>query len=178
LVTFAKSDLLADLSGQLWVRRGVVNSFTIEDEFCFANTVWKEQPDGIGRNGVSLFFLTQFNITFDFPNSIAYLKKNNNFGHRDATARSGLGFCRNRGRVVVERVEGDSPAEKCGIRANDIIKAVGGKNVDEVSLHDLSKALWYPRERIPLVIERDSKTIEMELTLPEPRFVSSDIRVK
>ncbi|HVX15341.1 MAG TPA: PDZ domain-containing protein [Pirellulales bacterium] len=177
LVESGKLHLIWEASGTAEVRHGLVNKFTIGDDFSFVDTAWDEHKHG--REGfVGLYFLTQFNVTFDFPHCVIYLKKNKNFGHRDAVVCCGLHAYRIDGQVVVQSVDEDGPAEKCGLRANDIIKAVDGKDADQARMFELFKAFWYPREHIPLVIERDSKTIEMELTLPEPpRFVLSRIRI-
>jgi S1-C subfamily serine protease len=77
-----------------------------------------------------------------------------------------LDFCRTDGQVVIEWVDPDGPAAKCGIRTKDVIKSVGRIDASQTRLFVLRKALSQPGERVRIVIERGSKTVEKELVLP------------
>jgi membrane-associated protease RseP (regulator of RpoE activity) len=78
-----------------------------------------------------------------------------------------------RGRgLLVSRVEEDTPAAKAGLRAGDVIIAVGGKGISERS--DIAQALsdHEPGDRVAVKIVRDGseKTVEVEIAeRPGPR---------
>lgn len=146
------------------LRQGVAGRCMIAG-FDFENSVWREHESRL-PNHLSLYFLTQFNVTFDFPNAVVYLSKSQHFGHADRIDVSGLHFRRIDGRVVIEFVDEGSPADKCGIIGNDVIKSVNGEDASRSRLFLLRKALSQPGSRISLVIQRGSERFERELTLP------------
>ena len=157
-------------SGQGLVRKGRISKCSIAG-FDFADTIWSEHKGHIAGY-VSLYFLTQFNVTFDFPNSVMYLEKSKNFRHADLIDLSGLHFRRIEDQVVIESVDDNSPAERCGIRAGDVIRALGSHDARTARLFVLRKSLCEARGRIPLVLQRGSQRFERELVLPEPTAVS------
>ena len=154
----------SDASGSVWRRHGIISKCSIAG-IEFTNTIWHEHQGGV-PNFVSLRFLTQFNITIDFPNSVMYLAKNKNFGRRDLVDLSGLHFRRIDGRTVIESVDDNSPADKLGIRGGDVINAIGTDEASTTRLFVLRKALCQPGSRIPLVLKRGTATFERELVLP------------
>lgn len=67
--------------------------------------------------------------------------------------------------VLVLEVQKDTPAEKAGLRAGDVIVSVDGKTVN--SLSDLSGRL--EEGNIQLEIIRDKKKQNVQVTIPSPR---------
>jgi hypothetical protein len=67
--------------------------------------------------------------------------------------------------VLVSRVEEDTPAAKAGLRAGDVIIAVGGKGISERG--DIAEALsdHEPGDRVAVKIVRDGsdKTVDVEI---------------
>ncbi|HWB14406.1 MAG TPA: aspartyl protease family protein [Pirellulales bacterium] len=152
-----------DASGTSWVRQGLVRRCVFAGDEC-TNTIWSETPDHF-PNHVSLHFLAQYNVTFDFPNAAMYLTKSRYFGHADGVDLSGLHFRRVDGRVVVEAVDQGSPAEDCGVEAGDVIKSVGDKDASTTRLFVLRKALSQAGRCVLLVLQRGSETLQRELVL-------------
>ena len=78
-----------------------------------------------------------------------------------------------RGRgMLVSRVEEDTPAAKAGLRAGDVIIAVGGKGISERSDITLALSDHEPGDRVAVKIVRDGseKTVEVEIAeRPGPR---------
>ena len=59
----------------------------------------------------------------------------------------------------------DSPAEKAGIQADDIIQAVDGKDVAELGYQDAVQAVrGEPDTKVKLTIQRKTQTLEVEVT--------------
>ena len=65
-------------------------------------------------------FLAHHIVTFDFLNGKLYLKKGEKFRTVDEIDMSGLHLLHISEKTIVHSVDGDSPAYKAGIRANDI----------------------------------------------------------
>lgn len=84
---------------------------------------------------------------------------------------------RDRGVTVVERtvvtsVEPGSPAEAVGIRAEDRLVSVGGRDSRTVVPHLAD--LLEPGRRLPVVVERDGKGLEFTVTVaPRPQRMNS-----
>lgn len=80
---------------------------------------------------------------------------------------------RDRGVTVVERtvitsVEPGSPAEAAGIRADDQLVSIGGRDARTVVPHLAD--LLEPGRRLPVVVEREGKGLEFTLTVaPRPQ---------
>lgn len=153
------------------VRQGIAGKLSIGG-IDFANTIWDEHKGQV-PNHVSLYFLTQFNITFDFPNAVMYLSKSKHYGHADRIDLSGLHFRRVDGQVVIEVVDEGSLGDKCGIMSNDVIKSVDGEDASRARLFLLRKALSQPGGRISLVLQRGSETFQRELSLPTSILTSN-----
>jgi C-terminal processing protease CtpA/Prc len=69
--------------------------------------------------------------------------------------------------VLVSRVVSGSPAEDAGIEVGDMIVAIDGKTVDDVS--DIREALAHNVGRtFDLEVIRDRRSVRLDVTLPEP----------
>jgi S1-C subfamily serine protease len=69
--------------------------------------------------------------------------------------------------VIVREVESGSPAEKAGIRPQDIIVAVGGQRVD--NWNDFIRELFTkrPGDTVPIDLVRGTQTQTVQVTLTE-----------
>ncbi len=67
--------------------------------------------------------------------------------------------------VVVQSVEEDSPAEKAGLKADDIITAVNGEKIEENS--DLTSKVLKCKDgdKLTLTVTRQGETLELEVTV-------------
>jgi hypothetical protein len=116
------------------------------------------------RNGnLGSDILKRFNITFDYQNSVMYLKKNENFKSPFEHDMSGIEiYAEDKPylRFFISRVEEDSPAAKAGFLKDDEIKSINFKNIDTYSLNDIS-AMFKADDGKTVIIEvwRKDQTI-------------------
>jgi len=115
---------------------------------------------------LGLSFLSRHVVTFDFPNKTLYLQKGREFGRNDETDMSGLYLVRHSGRTKVYSVDVDSPADKAGIRAGDVIVEVGNKRASRYQIWQLRQLFMSGHKRsIPITIKRDGDEKKVSLVL-------------
>ncbi len=115
--------------------------------------------------------LKRFTVTFDYLRKQMILEPNDSFAKPDPYDRAGLWVNRPPpgDRFTVEAVVAGGPAAEAGVAVGDVIVAVGGRPVAEVSLADFRGAL---RSRpvgseIRLTVRRGPASHELSLTLRE-----------
>lgn len=128
--------LFATASGVIRKREIRIDSLSVGSfnyaEFIFGEANWSH---------LGLLFLSRHTVTFDFPNSRIYLKKGRDFKKRDETDMSGLHLLRMSNQTVVYSVDEGSPAQKAGIKANDVIFKVGDKDANTYDILELRRFL-------------------------------------
>jgi hypothetical protein len=128
-------------------------------QFTFAAPMYKE-----GRtNYFSLYFLSHFTVTLDFPRARMYLRSGKHFARRAQVDRGGLRFLRLNGKVVVDQVDRDSAAEKAGLQKGDVLLTIGGHKTEE-SLHRLH-GLLCEEQIVEVTFQRGSEERRVELRL-------------
>jgi len=78
----------------------------------------------------------------------------------------GLGLNVSEG-VVISDVTPDSPAERAGLKVQDVILKFDGKNVKDTNFLSREVAAHAPGSKVTLTIYRDGKEMEIEVTLGE-----------
>jgi S1-C subfamily serine protease len=71
--------------------------------------------------------------------------------------------------VYITKVESGSPADKAGLRENDIITKVGDITIDETHSYVNSLFKYKPGDTIPLTVVRDGKEMQLQITLGEAK---------
>jgi serine protease Do len=69
--------------------------------------------------------------------------------------------------AVVNRVERDGPAEKAGLRPNDVIVEVAGRRIDSGQVLDQVIKSRRPGETVTVVVDRQGKRVTLSATLAE-----------
>ncbi len=78
-----------------------------------------------------------------------------------APAESGKGF-------AVTAVNKDGPADKAGLKADDVILKLNGKDVDDLMEFVKQVKSSKPGDKLTLTIKRDDKEQEIKVTVGDP----------
>lgn len=105
--------------------------------------------------------LRRFNMVFNYPNREIHLSPNSHFNENFDYAYTGLGIYYIGGKIIVEDVIANSPADKAHFKVNDEIIAV---NKDfSLNMQVYKNILQKPFEAVKVLIKRDG--ILKELTI-------------
>jgi hypothetical protein len=128
--------LFATASGVIRKREIRIDSLSVGsfeyDKLIFGDANWSH---------LGLLFLSRHIVTLDFPNNRIYLKKGKGFKKDDETDMSGLHLLRISNQTVVYSVDEGSPAQKAGIRANDIILKIDNKDANTYNMSEFRRLL-------------------------------------
>ena len=142
--------LFATASGVIKNRECRIDSLSIGsfkyEQLIFSEANWSH---------LGLSYLCRHIVTFDFPNKRIYLKEGENFKKIDDTDMSGMHLLRISGNTVVYSVDEDSPAQKAGINAGDIIINVDERDTNQYEIWELRRLLMSEDKRnITMTIKR------------------------
>ena len=110
--------------------------------------------------------LRQFTLTVDWPHRRFYLEKNRLYGQKTAYNRAGFVPRPARDCFEIVFVMANSPAADAGLKVGDRLMEIAGqpaKNWTFLKLRELVHG--EPGAKLPLIVERDGKTIALVLTL-------------
>lgn len=116
-------------------------------------------PNIGGVVGNDLF--RRFNVTYNYGLKEIHLLPNSHFADEFDYAYTGMGIYYVDGKVTVLDVITGSPAEKAGIKVNDIVIGVG--NYIGQNIQTYKTLLQQRKERVKLIIERDGKLMEIKM---------------
>jgi len=117
-------------------------------------------------SSVGLSFLSRHIVSLDFPNDRLYLKKGKQFEKIDEVDMSGLHLLRISDKTVVHSVDESSPAEKVGIRANDVILKVNNKDANTYDIGEIGELLISgDKRKITMTIKRGDAVEEVSFLL-------------
>jgi predicted aspartyl protease len=123
-----------------------------------------EAVDGVIGNDV----LERFTVTLDYKKQQVYLEPNARSGEQFYRDRAGLQLIRkDTGAIAVAAVLSGAPADAAGLKADDVILAVGGKQASTFpSIEELMK-LFEAKDgtKYRIDISRDGKKQSIDLTL-------------
>lgn len=105
--------------------------------------------------------LRRFNVVFNYPQREIHLSPNGHFDDPFDYAYTGLGIYYINGKNVVADVISGSPAEKCGLKVDDEIIAVG--NNFSGSIQQYRNLLQVPDEHIKLIVRRGKDLIDITI---------------
>jgi hypothetical protein len=106
--------------------------------------------------------LRRFNMIINYPNREIHLNPNSHFGENFDYAYTGLGIYYVNGKIMVEDVIKDSPADKAHFKVDDEVLAVD-KNFS-LNMQVYKAILQRPNESIKVLVKRNGKDIK-ELTI-------------
>jgi len=135
----------------------------------YSDTLKYAQVDRNGTVGGAL--LSRFNIIFNFPNEKIYLKKNSEFKKNFYFSLSGLDIKAKGSKLdvfEVTNVRKNSPAEKAGVLAGDLIVGVNGTLSKNLQLNQINGLLHSkPGKKVRIEIKRNNKNQVIEIVLED-----------
>lgn len=118
--------------------KNVLASFP-DYKYVGSKSLHKDRSGNLGAD-----FLKRFNLTFDYMNSVMYLKKNQYFKDPFEHDMSGMEVYVEEGHpknYVIGRIEPGSPAEKAGFQVGDQLASLDFKHASNLTLDELSSLL-------------------------------------
>ncbi len=121
--------------------------------------------DYIGLLGNDM--LERFDVIFDFPNKILYIKPNKDFNKKDELAKNGFGYV-DRTDIcdgfIVRSLYAGQNAEKAGVKIGDIITQLDGRPVKGMTKKEV-KRIFNENQTVLLTIQRGGDTLKIQLPL-------------
>ncbi|MBN8858242.1 MAG: aspartyl protease family protein [Sphingobacteriales bacterium] len=105
--------------------------------------------------------LRRFNVTFNYPKKEIHLIPNSHYYSPFDYAYTGLGIYDTNGKVIVEDVIKDSPAEKAGFKTGDIL--VGVDNNFSGNIQAYKNILQSTNRKMKVIVNRDNTLIMLTL---------------
>lgn len=75
---------------------------------------------------------------------------------------------------MVDRVQWGSPAEKAGLRKDDVILSVDGRTVNDVADYDERLAMALPGEPLTIVVRRGERILSLQVTPAAPALTGNE----
>lgn len=131
-------------------------------------TSFAPEESGKGSHGtlLGMAYLSNFNFTYDYPNRRMFLEANSNFNSPSEYDMSGLNMRKGAGNYLeVISVHPDSPADKKGILAGDLVITINGRPAVPYDAWKLRPILRQDGGKITLTVSRDGNESEISLVL-------------
>jgi hypothetical protein len=111
---------------------------------------------GIARNGsIGNLLMKRFNVIYDYDKGFIYLKPNLNFNlpfEHDMSGMELFAGGESFNRIIVNRVEKNSPADEIGIQKNDELITINFKKVKDMSMEDII-SLFHSQDKKNFYVE-------------------------
>ncbi len=123
-------------------------------------------PNQAGNIGGEL--LRRFTVVFDYSHQVMYLEPNSQFNDPFDAGMSGLSLVSpppDFSSFRVAFVVPDSPASLAGFKAGDIVTAIDGRPVKEISLASTAKMFRQDGRTYRFTVQRDGKTMDVPLKM-------------
>jgi len=105
--------------------------------------------------------LRRFNLTLNYPKREIHLLPNGHFNDAFDYAYTGMSLYYLDGDIIVDNIAEHSPAEKAGLKADDILVAVGNNFTNNIMQY--KNLLQTTNERISLVVRRNGELIQLHI---------------
>lgn len=125
---------------------------------------------GVGAN-VGSGVWSRFTVTFDYQRQTMTLAPNATFAKRDEYERAGVYVIARRGQLIIVDVRSGTPAAKAGLRKDDVIAKVDGKDASQITLGDLRAMLRAPAGTIVRFGVKRGSSSEIGVTVRLADFI-------
>lgn len=103
--------------------------------------------------------LRRFNLVINYPQREIHLQPNSHFFDPFDYAYTGMAAYYVDGKIYVEEVVSGSPAEKAGLKINDVLLAVGNNFSNNIMQY--KTILQSPNEKISLIVSRNGEILKL-----------------
>jgi hypothetical protein len=117
-------------------------------------------PSTVGLLGNDI--LRRFNMVLNYPQKEIFLKPNSNYADGFDYAYTGLTLFNHLGKIFVDDIVTNSPADKAGFKNGDIVLGVGVSFSGDIQTYE--KLLQRPMESIKVCVKRDEKIFFIAIT--------------
>jgi len=130
----------------------------------------KTPTDTLRDGNLGIGLLKKFNVIFDYPDNVLYLKPGSGYRKRDEHDMTGLTYYSimddDLVHIVIAKVEPGSAASDAGLKKGDEIEMIDTHSVSNMSLQQIDD-LFQSRDGRPffLLISRGKKYVPIRLTL-------------
>jgi hypothetical protein len=121
-------------------------------------------------NKLGLGYLSRFEVTFDFPHSVMYVRPSKAFDRNDACVLGGFGLAHIRGRILFVEIEPAGAGAAAGLEQWDELECIEGAAVKDISAFAIARLFTKPG-RVRITYRRDARQRETVLFLREPRHI-------
>jgi hypothetical protein len=134
---------------------------------CFPDEATMGHAKLLGQNGfVGMGILKRFSVVFDYSDKRLFLRPNENYANPFEWNMAGLLAGINRdGLLQVKDVMEGSPGLEKGIRADDVIIRINGRDVADLDNAEILDVFTQEGTRVELEIMRDSRCFLVSVTL-------------
>lgn len=105
--------------------------------------------------------LRRFNLTINYPQSEIHLLPNSHYNDAFDYAYTGLAIYYEEGIIYVDDVIPDSPADKAGLKKDDVLIGVGANFTNNIMQY--KTILQSARDKIKLIVKRNDDLIELTI---------------
>lgn len=113
--------------------------------------------------------LRKFSAYIDFPNSLLYLEAGQQFNNPDHFNTAGVYFVKSGGKVVIQQVLKDSPAEKAGLRPGDVVAQIQEYPTEQMVFDRLYNIFSADSgQTISLKIVREDASLDINVVTESP----------
>ena len=158
--------------------KGKLSDFTVgKFNHDTLNVMRRASPSGL--SSVDWRYLRRYIMVVDFVHKRLYLQPSKYHDSPELLDKSGLQLISRDGAILIAVCTTDSPADKAGLRAHDIISHINGKASTEFSLREISDFLCQEHETIRIAATRGETPINAEFQLEEFRtFQLNELKLK
>jgi hypothetical protein len=132
----------------------------------YTNLIAQLVPGSNVPSQLTQAFIRRHIFTLDFPNRLLYLAPGKHFADADEPSLSGICPVRLAGKIVVYAVDQGSPAFRAGIRQDDQIISINGRDAATLKLSAIGEIVRsQPGARVAVEVKRGEKVLQFSLVL-------------
>jgi len=159
-------------SGEFEIIRARIDKFQV-GKFSFKNVLISFNnedinpfPDSEEKGNLGMDILKRFHLTIDYKGNRIFLEPNKYYNDAFEANMSGFVYFRDKDKhLVVDRVHENAPAADSGLKVNEIITKIDGKEVAKISKNELTEMFQQEAKTLELTLKLNDKEIKKKIKL-------------